>query len=388
MKRIFPMLLCICLLLAACSGKEESIQEPETLPDLPESVWQVEPTLDTTDYAAALSSVFTVAETAQTEFAYDIAEGSATLTAYTGEGAVVRVPALLGGFPVTKIAEGVFQNREQLKVLILPATVTDFGTDFLKNTALTALCTPLLDDANKSFLKSITYLKLLADPSAEGSFVLPAHHLENCTALVALELPEGSELGDFALVNCKKLMYLNADALTKVGEKALEGCSSLQSLKFGTGLIQIGFAALRDCKSLMDLEIPFVGISAAKQTGEPSERTDYLGYLFGAEKPAFAKGFYPAFLKKITLLEGCAELPDFAFYECTSLQTLSLPATLTRIGGRALSGCTALTELILPDACTSIGDAACSGCTALSRVQMPAGISVGQNAFWGCPLEK
>ena len=387
MKRIFLVLLCLCLLLAACGGKDEGVKEPETLPDLPESILQVEPTPDTTDYAAALSAVFTVEETVQTDFAYSVAEGAATLTAYTGEAAVVRVPALLGGVPVTKIAEGVFQNREQLKVLILPATVTHFGTDFLKNTALTALCTPLLDDGNKSFLKSITYLKLLAVPSAAQAFMLPANYLENCNALVALELPAGSELGDFALVNCKKLMYLNADVLTKVGEKALEGCSSLQSLKFGTGLSQLGFAALRDCNSLMELEIPFVGTSAAKQTGEPSERTDYLGYLFGAEKPAFAKGFYPAFLKKITLLEGCVELPDFAFYECASLQVLSLPTTLTRVGGRALSGCTALTELILPGACTVIGDAACAGCTALSRVQMPDEIAVGQNAFLGCPLE-
>ena len=272
----------------------------------------------------------------------------------------------------------------------------------MKNTALIALCAPFPTEAgylgalwgiaettgNRApILKSLQYLKLLAPEGGETPYRLPANGLAGCTGLVALELPAGSELGNSALANCESLRYLNAETLTKAGEKALDGCSSIQTLKFGTGLSEIGFAALRDCRSLTELELPFVGTSAQKQTGEPSERTDFLGYLFGAVKPAFAKGFYPAFLKKITLSEGCADLPDFALYECASLENLSLPSTLTRVGGRALSGCTSLAELRLPAGCLAIGDAACAGCTALRTVSMPDGVSIGQNAFLGCPLE-
>ena len=401
MKRIWLLLLCCCLLLAACGGSQENTGEPETLPPLPEPVPQSEPVPDETDYAAALSAVFDeVDETPQDEFAFEVQGKTVTLTAYLGTGAAVRVPKMLGGFPVTAIADEVFANREDLKILILPETIIAFGDRILENTALTALCAPfptaggylgVLWGASASTgnrvpaLKPLRYYRVLA--SAQTPFCLPANALSGCAGLVALELPEGSELGDSALANCESLCYLNAETLTKVGEKALDGCVSLQKLKFGDELAEMGFAALRDCRSLMDLEIPFIGSSAQKQTGKQSERTDFLGYVFGAVKPAFAKGFYPPFLKKVTISEVCEELPDFALYECVSLTELSLPETLKRVGGRALAGCTSLKELILPEGCAEIGDAACAGCTALAHVQMPDGIKIGQNAFLNCPVK-
>lgn len=402
MKRILLLLICCCLLLAACAGTPEGVKEPETLPDLPEPIPQTEPTPDATDYAAALSAVFDdVEEPPQTDFEYETNGKTATLTAYRGTRETVCVPGTLGGYPVTAIADGVFANRENLKVLILPETISDFGAGILKNTALTALCSPfpiaggylgVLWGAAASTgnrvpaLKSLRYFKVLA-PAKEQPFRLPANGLSDCTGLVALELPEGSELGDFSLSGCEKLAYLNAGTLTKVGEKAFDGCVSLQKLEFGNNLAQMGFAALRDCRSLMKLELPFIGGSTQEQPENPSERTDFLGFVFGAVKPAFAKEFYPPFLKKITLLEGCEALPDFALYECASLTELSLPDSLKRIGGRALAGCTSLCRLSLPDGCTEIGDAACAGCSSLAVVQMPEGARIGKNAFLGCPLE-
>ncbi len=398
MKRILLLLLCGCLLLAACAAKTEGVTEPETLPDLPEPMPQTEPAPNDTDYAAALAAVFDdVEETPQTDFSYELQGETAILTAYRGTSEAVRVPGTLGGCPVTAIADGVFANLN-LSVLILPETITDYGADILKNTALTALCAPfptaggylgVLWGASTSVgnrlpaLKSLRYYKVLAPAQ---TLCLPENALSGCTGLVALELPAGSALGASAFSGCEKLRYVNAETLSKVGEKAFDGCASLQSLRFGTGLTQIGFAALRDCRSLTELQLPFIGTSPEKQTGEPSERTNFLGYLFGATKPAFSKGFYPAFLKKITLLEGCAELPDFALYECASLTELSLPDTLQSVGGRALAGCTALCRLTLPQGCTEIGDAACAGCTALAEVQMPAGMKIGKNAFLGCPF--
>lgn len=401
MKRILLLLICCCLLLAACAGTPEGVKEPEILPDLPEPIPQTEPTPDATDYAAALAAVFDgVEETQQTDFEYETQGGTATLTAYRGENEAVRVPKTFGGYPVTAIADGVFANRENLKVLILPETISDFGAGILKNTALTALCSPfpiaggylgVLWGAAASTgnrvpaLKSLRCFKVLA-PATEP-FRLPANGLSDCTGLVALELPEGSELGDFSLSGCEKLAYLNAGTLTKVGEKAFDGCVSLQKLEFSDNLTQIGFAALRDCRSLMKLELPFIGGSTQEQPENPSERTDFLGFVFGAVKPAFAKEFYPPFLQKVTLLEGCEALPDFALYECASLTELSLPGSLKRIGGRALAGCTSLCRLSLPDGCTEIGDAACAGCSSLAVVQMPEGARIGKNAFLNCPFE-
>lgn len=401
MKRGLLLLLLCCLLFAACTQKSGGIEEPEKLPDLPEPIPQTEPVPDETDYAAELSSAFDgVEETPQAEFEYTVSEGAATLTAYTGGGTAVRVPETLGGFPVAGIATGAFANRSELKVLILPETVTVFGAGILQNTALTALCTPFPKEGgylgflwglsessgNRApVMKTLRYLRLLS--SAGQAFSLPANGLSGCGGLAALELPANGKLGDSALADCERLAYINAGSLTEIGEMAFDGCVALQSLRFGENLIQIGFAALRNCRSLMELELPFIGESAQAQTGASSERTTFLGYLFGATKPAFSKGFYPAFLRKITLLEGCGELPDFALYECVSLTELSLPDSLKRVGGRALAGCTSLCRLSLPKGCMEIGDGACAGCANLIAVDLPEGIRIGQNAFLGCPLK-
>ena len=125
-----------------------------------------------------------------------------------------------------------------------------------------------------------------------------------------------------------------AGSLTAIGAHALEGCASLQSVTFGTALETIGFAALRDCGELMTLTIPFAGGS--------KEENRFLGFLFGADSPALAEGFYPPFLREITVLPGCSSLADQAFTDCAALQSISLPADLISIGARTFSGCGSL----------------------------------------------
>jgi hypothetical protein len=79
---------------------------------------------------------------------------------------------------------------------------------------------------------------------------------------------------------------------------------------------------------------------------------------------------------------GIESVGGFAFYECTSLETLSLPAA-TSIGEYAFYGRTGLETLSLP-AATSIGEIAFAGCIGLETVSLPAATSIGNNAFGGC----
>ena len=44
---------------------------------------------------------------------------------------------------------------------------------------------------------------------------------------------------------------------------------------------------------------------------------------------------------------------DYAFYRCSGLTSIELPASLTSIGGEAFSGCTGLTSLEFPASLTS-----------------------------------
>jgi hypothetical protein len=102
---------------------------------------------------------------------------------------------------------------------------------------------------------------------------------------------------------------------------------------------------------------------------------------------------------------GVKTIGDWAFYNCTGLRTVSLPAAQNISSRDAFNGCTDLTVVSLPAAktigyrafaeCTSlttvsllvaqtIGDWAFYNCTSLTTVSLPAAQTIGDIAFNGC----
>ena len=78
-------------------------------------------------------------------------------------------------------------------------------------------------------------------------------------------------------------------------------------------------------------------------------------------------------------------LGEAAFYNCSSLISLTIPSYVTSIDGGAFYGCSGLTSLAIPFGVTSIGFNAfefCSGLTSLTIPYSVAQIDVG--AFWHC----
>ena len=66
--------------------------------------------------------------------------------------------------------------------------------------------------------------------------------------------------------------------------------------------------------------------------------------------------------------EEIKEISSWAFYNCTGLRSISLPARIIKIGGYAFSGCTGLTSITLPASLTTIGQDAFSGCTGITSL--------------------
>ena len=77
---------------------------------------------------------------------------------------------------------------------------------------------------------------------------------------------------------------------------------------------------------------------------------------------------------------------DYAFARCSSLTSVSIPASVTSIGDGAFCFCASLTSVSIPASVTSIGDYAFSDCYSLTSVSIPDSItSIGDKAFYFCP---
>ena len=99
------------------------------------------------------------------------------------------------------------------------------------------------------------------------------------------------------------------------------------------------------------------------------------------------EAFCESALSSINLPEGLTTIEDLAFAECGSLTSITLPSTLETIGAEAFDNCRSLARVSFPDGLEEIGGNAFSFCK-LTQVDIPAGVTVGRNAFYGNPITK
>ena len=415
-KKIFASLLAVLLILAsvsACGNQSKTNNETEQTTDAPVDTTPVEIEDEGVNFWVENNAGFENAiEGVAEEFEVEITDGAVTILSYLGTHEHLSIPTEINGMPVTSIADGAFavveeelpenvdENTEekaqplQLKTLIIPKSVTQIGKGILAGCeTLHSLQTPLMgetqegtqylgylfgaathEDNARDIPVSLKCLRLTADWQT-----LPAYALFDCNDIICLSLPENvTVIEKFAIYNGASLRQIDGiEKIVTFGDRALMNCSDLQILNLGDTLQTVGFGAFEGCSSIRTMTLPFVGRSQTENT--------YLGYVFGAAQPDFAKGFYPAHLERITLSGACKALGNYAFFECETLKEITLPEGLTSIGVRAFYGCESLWSIKLPNSLTTLREEAFAQCDALTSVVFGQGLtSIGINAFYNC----
>ena len=90
-------------------------------------------------------------------------------------------------------------------------------------------------------------------------------------------------------------------------------------------------------------------------------------------------------LREVALNEGLQKIGWNAFYDCTSLSSITLPSTVTEIGSGAFYNCKQLIEVVFNEGLQKIGASAFCNCTSLSSMTLPSAVTeIGGSTFSGC----
>ena len=130
-------------------------------------------------------------------------------------------------------------------------------------------------------------------------------------------------------------------------------------------------------------------------TGATKDYRDTTNKLLRTEQAPWID--YKADITTVVVNEGITEIGDYAFFECTSLTSVSLPSTLQKLDGwggavgnvdktyGCFQSCTALQNITLPANLVEIEPYVFNGCTALKKIELPNSVTtIGKYAFFDC----
>ena len=159
---------------------------------------------------------------------------------------------------------------------------------------------------------------------------------------------------------------------------AFSGCASLTAVTIPDSVTDIDRGAFSGCP------IETATISALAVNHIKNSRLNTVTITSGESISNFAFSDC-ASLTSITIPDSVTSVGDYAFLRCTGLTSITIPDSVTSIGEKAFYGCTGLTSITIPDSVTFVDWSVFSGCTGLTSITIPDSVTcVGNDAFYGC----
>ena len=340
---------------------------------------------------------------------------------------------------VTGIGYGAFRNCSNLKTITfnrrstlehigeyafastgfsnieLPATVETIGENAFEASSITKISVPekVTAIADRTFYncRSLTEVSLPAGLLSIGKAAFQG------SAIKDIVVPDAvSTIGDYAFYGCSNLASACiAPSVRTIGDYAFYN-SITSGLTLNEGLVAVGeqaFAAYTN-RNLPSIYMP----STLKSVGSGAflNRTvakvnisdvaawcgiDFADVDANPLKSSTQKLFVnDEQVKSLVIPAGTPEIRPYAFYNCTTLESVELDEELLSIGTQAFFDCTGIKELTIPCNVAEIGSRAFSTTdfynklTALTFVDGTSPIEIAGDAFrapqslvWGRPME-
>ena len=114
-----------------------------------------------------------------------------------------------------------------------------------------------------------------------------------------------------------------------------------------------------------------------------NESFEIYDYDNGSNKAPWSS--YAGEIQKIEIESGITSIGYFAFYKCSGITSLSIPATVGYIGSSSFEDCTSLTSLSLSEGLLYFGGSAFEGCSGLQTLTIPSTVNtISINTFKNC----
>ena len=279
-----------------------------------------------------------------------------------------------------------FYNQPKLANVTISSTVTEIPSCFFKG------------------------CKALNKVSIQGQLTkIPAYSFDGCQLSVLTLSNSIEEIGDYAFQNNTKLTTASlGDNVKKIGKYAFSGCTKLSILNLGNSLVTIDDYAFQsigsDTNVGLNFEVPntlsVIGKFAFYKSAVSSINIPNSVTTIG--ESCFAENTK---LEKVTLGNGCGELPKNVFSGCSLLSSIVLSNGLSTISDAAFANCKVLESISIPGTVlqigqnTSVSDLPFYNCTALKSIRFEDGVQslilgsyyssgTGYGLFSTCPLEE
>lgn len=287
--------------------------------------------------------------------------GTAEIYNFSGNGNSLAIPDTIGGFTVTSIGAGAFEDAAFTSVT-LPSGIAGIGWQAFNNT-LQDVYVPAgvsvsdVIDLFSSAAISTSGKKFYGEETVDGvTWYFRVSGSAGSSRFA--EVFKGVDTPAFsAPVGTTELTVpatLGGYDVTMIGAFAFYGSSSLTSVDIPSSVTSIGNYAFSGCVNLESIDLP-QGLTAIGES------------LFGG----------CAKLTEISIPEGVVSIGYYAFNRCSGLETLVIPENVTSIGGRAFWDCTKLTDIMMPASISNIVSNAnknmFDGCSALQTIYVPYG---------------